>query len=67
MNKATWLKNLVFELADHVRDEGGLGVGEEGDRGHEGPTVVVYHILRNNIGWSNQHFVDSILGQDHED
>ena len=41
----TWLVDLVLEFGDNLRHEGGLGIGEEGNRGHQSPAVVVDHIL----------------------
>jgi hypothetical protein len=41
----TWLEDLVLELGDHGGDEGGVGIGEEGNRRHQRSAVVVDHIL----------------------
>ena len=41
----TWLEDLVLQLRHHLGDEGRVGVDEEGDGGHQGPAVVVDHVL----------------------
>ena len=42
----TWLEDFVLQLGDDLGHKGRVRVGEEGNRGHQRPTVIVYHILR---------------------
>ena len=39
------LEDLVVQLGDHLRHEVRVGVCEEGNRGHQGATVVVDNFL----------------------
>jgi hypothetical protein len=46
LHNPTWLEDLVLKFCYNSRHEGGVSVGEKGNRGNQRPTVVVYHILQ---------------------
>ena len=45
-NDVARLEHLVLELRYHVVDEVGVSLGEEGHRGNQRATVVVYYLLQ---------------------
>ena len=46
----TWLKDFIIQLCDHTGYKFWLCIGKEWYSRHQGPTIIIYHILQKQMG-----------------